>query len=100
MPNQAVNYYYYAKDYKASLGKFLELKALLEKYNKLNTFDMHLCKLNLADVYLNLGDVEMSEKYLDEVDTVFTVTGDTEAAYYVNTIRIGQAVRRGVLLNS
>lgn len=93
--NNYGNYYYYAKDYKASLGKFLELKALLEKNNKLNTFDMHLCKLNLADVYLNLGDVAMSEKYLDEVDTVFSVTGDAEAAYYVNTIRIGQAVRRG-----
>lgn len=93
--NNYGNYYYYAKDYKASLDKFLELKTLLEGHNKLNTFDMHLCKLNLADVYLNLGDVEMSEKYLDEVDTVFTVTGDTEAAYYVNTIRIGQAVRRG-----
>lgn len=93
--NNYGNYYYYAKDYKASLDKFLELKTLLERHNKLNTFDMHLCKLNLADVYLNLGDVEMSEKYLDEVDTVFTVTGDTEAAYYVNTIRIGQAVRRG-----
>lgn len=93
--NNYGNYYYYAKDYKASLSKFLELKALLEKNNKLNTFDMHLCKLNLADVYLNLGDVAMSEKYLDEVDTVFSVTGDAEAAYYVNTIRIGQAVRRG-----
>ena len=93
--NNYGNYYYYAKDYKASLEKFLELKALLEKNNKLNTFDMHLCKLNLADVYLNLDDVAMSEKYLNEVDSVFSVTGDTEAAHYVNTIRIGQAVRRG-----
>ena len=93
--NNFGTYYYYTKDYKASLGKFLALKAFLEKYGKLDTFDMYLCKLNLSDVYLNLGDVAMSEKYLDEVEPIIVRSGDGVAAYYVNTIRIGQAVKKG-----
>ncbi len=93
--NNFGSYYYYAHDYKASLEKFLRLKAFLEKYNKLQTFDMYLCKLNLSDVYLNLGDVAQSEKYLDEVEPIIKSSGDGVAAYYVNTIRIGQAVKRG-----
>ncbi len=93
--NNYGSYYYYAKDYKASLRKFLQLKAFLEKYHKLDTFDMYLCKLNLSDVYLNLGDVALSEKYLDEVEPIITSRGDEVATYYVNSIRIGQAVKRG-----
>ena len=53
--NNYGNYYYYTKDYQTSLKKFLMLKKLLEKHDKRETFSMYLCKLNLADVYLNLN---------------------------------------------
>lgn len=93
--NNYGNYYYYTGDYKASLQKFLTLKAFLEKHHKTETFDMYLCKLNLADVYLNLGDVVRSEKCLEEIEPWFVKNGNDVAIYYVNSIRIGQAVKRG-----
>jgi len=93
--NNYGNYYYYTRDYKASLQKFLTLKAFLEKHHKTETFDMYLCKLNLADVYLNLGDVVRSEKCLEEIELWFVKNGNDVAIYYVNSIRIGQAVKRG-----
>jgi len=93
--NNYGNYYYYTRDYKASLQKFLTLKAFLEKHHKTETFDMYLCKLNLADVYLNLDDVVRSEKCLEEIEPWFAKNGNDVAIYYVNSIRIGQAVKRG-----
>lgn len=93
--NNYGNYYYYTRDYKASLQKFLTLKAFLEKHHKTETFDMYLCKLNLADVYFNLGDVVRSEKCLEEIEPWFVKNGNDVAIYYVNSIRIGQAVKRG-----
>lgn len=93
--NNYGNYYYYTRDYKASLQKFLTLKAFLEKHHKTETFDMYLCKLNLADVYLNLGDVVRSEKCLEEIEPWFAKNGNDVAIYYVNSIRIGQTVKRG-----
>ena len=93
--NNYGNYYYYTKNYKASLLKFLTMKAFLEKHHKTDTFDMYLCKLNLADVYLNLDKVALSEKYLDEIEPWFAENGNEVSIYYVNSIRIGQAVKRG-----
>lgn len=93
--NNYGNYYYYTKNYKASLQKFLAMKAFLEKHHKTDTFDMYLCKLNLADVYLNLDKVALSEKYLDEIEPWFAENGNEVSIYYVNSIRIGQAVKRG-----
>lgn len=92
--NNYGNYYYYTKNYKASLQKFLAMKAFLEKHHKTDTFDMYLCKLNLADVYLNLDKVALSEKYLDEIEPWFAENGNEVSIYYVNSIRIGQAVKR------
>lgn len=93
--NNYGNYYYYTKNYKASLQKFLAMKAFLEKHHKTDTFDMYLCKLNLADVYLNLDKVTLSEKYLDEIEPWFAENGNEVSIYYVNSIRIGQAVKQG-----
>lgn len=93
--NNYGNYYYYTKNYKASLQKFLAMKAFLEKHHKTDTFDMYLCKLNLADVYLNLDKVALSEKYLDEIEPWFAENGNEVSIYYVNSIRIGQAVKQG-----
>ena len=91
------NYYYYSKDYATSLKKFLQLKSLLEKYGKEETYSMYLCKLNLADLYLNLGQVDLAEKYLDVVEPYMQKNHDETAVYYCNTIRIGIAIRRGNL---
>ena len=41
--NNYGNYYYYAKDYEASLRKFVVLKSLLEKHHMQDNFDMFIC---------------------------------------------------------
>lgn len=93
--NNYGNYYYYKKDYSRCLSKFLQLKRLLEKNNKKDCFDMYLCKLNMADAYLNMDSVPQSIKYLDESEPFFVANQDAEAVYYCNTIRIGQNVKEG-----
>lgn len=92
--NNYGNYYYYTKDYHTSLKKFLMLMKLLEKHDKHETFSMYLCKLNLADVYLNLNQLDLSEKYLDEAENYMRKNADESAIYYCNTIRIGLAVKK------
>ena len=93
--NNYGNYYYYKKDYSSCLRKFMQLKCLLEKNGKENCFDMYLCKLNMADAYLNLDSVAQSVKYLTESEPFFVANQDVEAVYYCNTIRIGQYVKEG-----
>ncbi len=93
--NNYGNYYYYKKDYSSCLSKFLQLKRLLEKNGKKDCFDMYLCKLNMADAYLNMDSVGLSVKYLDESEPFFVANQDAEAVYYCNTIRIGQNVKGG-----
>lgn len=93
--NNYGNYYYYKKDYSRCLSKFLQLKRLLEKNDKKDCFDMYLCKLNMADAYLNMDSVPQSIKYLDESEPFFVANQDADAVYYCNTIRIGQNVKEG-----
>lgn len=93
--NNYGNYYYYKKDYPNSLKKFLRMKQLLERHHKTDTFDMYLCKLNMADVYLNLDSIALSEKYLSEAEPFMTANHDLVAVYYCNTIHIGQEVKKG-----
>ncbi len=93
--NNYGNYYYYKKDYPNSLKKFLRMRQLLERNHKTDTFDMYLCKLNMADVYLNLDSIALSEKYLAETEPFMTANHDLVAVYYCNTIHIGQEVKKG-----
>ena len=89
------NFYYYTRDYRAALGKFLAMKRQLEAEGMQNKFDMYLCKVNLADVYLNLDSIESSKRCLSEVEPFFEKVGDATALYYCHTIRMGVALREG-----
>ena len=93
--NNYGSFYYYKKDYPQSLRKFLQLERLLVKNGKENCFDMYLCKLNMADVYLNLDSIALSEKYLAECEPFLVANHDVTAVYYCNTIHIGQDVKKG-----
>ena len=62
--NDYGSFFYYSKDYQSSLKKFLQLEQMLVKNHMENNFDMYLCRLNLADVYLNLGEVKESKRCL------------------------------------
>lgn len=93
--NNLGNYYYYQDDYKNALQSFLRMKKLLEQHGMVRTFDMYLCKINLADVYLNLGKLDKATAMLDDVEPYFIAQGDNTSIYYCNTIRFGIAVRAG-----
>lgn len=93
--NNLGNYYYYQDDYKNALQSFLRMKKLLEQHGMVRTFDMYLCKINLADVYLNLGKLNDATAMLDDVEPYFRAQGDNTSIYYCNTIRFGIAVRAG-----
>lgn len=93
--NNLGNYYYFQGDYKNALQTFLRMKKLLEQHGMVRTFDMYLCKINLADVYLNLGKLDKATAMLDDVEPYFIAQGDNTSIYYCNTIRFGIAVRAG-----
>lgn len=92
--NSYGNYFYYKEDYAKALHQFLRLERLLLKHNMTESFDMYICRLNLADVYLNLGRSADATRMLDIVEPFFRRVGFNPAIYYCNTIRIGLAMRR------
>ncbi len=93
--NNYGTYYYYRKDYPNCLRKFRQLEQLLLANGKNDCFDMYLCKLNMADVYLNMDSISQSVQCLAECEPYFEANRDVEAMFYCNTIRIGQDVKRG-----
>lgn len=90
--NNYGNLYYYQGKYDEALKKFRQMKHLLRK--KDNTFDMYLCKINMADVFLNLNECDSALAYLKETEPFFRQNNIDACIYYANTIRIGIATKR------
>lgn len=93
--NNLGNFYYFQGDYKNALQSFLRMKKMLEQHGMARTFDMYLCKINLADVFLNLGKLDKASAMLDDIEPYFRAQGDNTSIYYCNTIRFGIAVKAG-----
>lgn len=91
--NNFGSYYYYKKEYENALSMFLELRHLLERNGMQDNFDMFLCKVNLADVCLNLGNLKDARAYIAEVEPFAKNHGDPVMLYYCHTIRLGIAVK-------
>lgn len=93
--NNYGNFYYYTRDFPKALQAFQHLAKMLQEQGMQNKFDMYLCKVNLADVWLNLGNTAQARRYLDEVEPFFSRKADGVALYYCRTIRIGIAIKEG-----
>ncbi len=93
--NNYGNYFYYKRDYKNALVMFKRLSSMLIEHDMADHFDMALCKINLADVYLNLNMLDSAEIYVKEADAFFRKKDVSVAIYYANTINIGIALKRG-----
>jgi tetratricopeptide (TPR) repeat protein len=89
--NNYGNYYYFRHDYAEALKTFRRLKALLEQYHSEQYFDMYLCKVNMADVFLNLGLMDSARHYVDQAEQYFEQLHVDAGIYYAHTIRIGIA---------
>ena len=92
--NNYGNVFYYEQDYPHALTMFNRLKKLLESYSLEDKSMMYICKINLADVYLNLGKTDSAEVYLNQVEPYFKKLNIDAGIYYANTIRIGIAITR------
>ncbi|MBR1548877.1 MAG: histidine kinase, partial [Prevotella sp.] len=91
--NNYGNYFYFKKDYPAALKTFRRLKAHIERHHAENNFDMYLCKINMADVFLNLGQTDSARIYVGEAERFFEEQHVGIGVFYAHTIRIGIAVK-------
>jgi tetratricopeptide (TPR) repeat protein/two-component sensor histidine kinase len=92
--NNYGNFYYYTKDYPDALKLFLKVKKLQEKSHN-DSFDYYVCLLNMADVYMNMGRLDLSKHYLSACEPFFIKNKVDVAIYYVNTVKIGLALKEG-----
>ena len=93
--NDYGSYFYYSRNYRAALAKFRQLEHMLTENHMEANFDMALCRLNMADVCLNLGMTTEARRRLAQVEPYFRKMDDPTANYYINTIKIGLALRDG-----
>ena len=92
--NNYGNLQYFKKDYAKALVVFQKMDSLVGALDCRGGFEDYLCKLNMADVLLNLGKTEESLVSLEPADSFFRANNIGDAIYYANTIRIGNALRK------
>ncbi len=90
--NNYGNFLYYTGDYPTAEKIFLRLKAMLESNGLDDGMDMMVCRINLADIYLNLHRKNEAIENLEQAEAYFRATGNDTGIYYANTIRIGIAL--------
>lgn len=93
--NNYGNYYYYKGDYRGAEAVFTRMRSLLERNGMLSSYEMYLCKVNMADVKLNLGQTAEARRLVDEAYAYFAKLGDATAIYYCHTIQMGIALKAG-----
>lgn len=91
--NNYGNYFYFKGDYTHALSTFIRLKNHIEKAFGSENLTMYVCKVNLADTYLNLGQLDKAKQYVNESATNFNKIRMNEGIYYANTIKIGIALK-------
>ena len=91
------NYHYYRREYAESLKQFERLERLLVRKRMERSYSMYICKVNMADVLLNLGRLDKAAKCVAEADSFFTACSDTVAIYYTHSVELGLVMRKGNL---
>lgn len=90
--NNRGNYYYYHEEYPIALQWFKKARKVLEggKY----IFCVHLCELNMSDVYLHLNNLDSASNYAEKCSPFFEEIKHRTALYYLATIKGGIALKR------
>ena len=83
------SYYYKTRDYKKSIQYFNRMEKYVRKTEGDDCLDMALCRINSADVYLNLNNLDKAKEYLHLAEPVFKKNAINIGIYYANTIKIG-----------
>ena len=89
------NYYYYTGDYASSLKVFRRMEKTIADNGLGKDYDLYLCLINMADLYLNLDMPQKALQALDPAEAYFTKIGDETAIYYAHTIRMGLGMKSG-----
>ena len=83
------SYYYKTRDYKKSIQYFNRMEKYVRETEGDDCLDMALCRINSADVYLNLNNLDKAKEYLHLAEPVFKKNAINIGIYYANTIKIG-----------
>lgn len=93
--NNYGNYYYYTGDYEGAKAVFTRMRRLLESKGMQDSYEMYLCKINMADVEMNLGNTAEAGRLAAEALAFFGRIGDMTAIYYCHTVQIALALKAG-----
>lgn len=89
--NNRGNSYYFRGDYDRASAYFRQKRELLEGKPEMK-YDVSLCQINLAEIYLLLNDPDSCRIMLDACRDFFTELQHPEGMYYLQTLEIGCAV--------
>ena len=95
--NNYGNFYYYQHDYPNALKMFLRMRDEIVTQQGAegnDASDINLCRINLADVYLNLGNTDSAQVLVEKCEPFFRKYNIEAAIYYANTIKIGICLNR------
>lgn len=91
--NNRGNLCYYREDYPKALDYFKKGFSLAVSQSDMG-FEKNLCMLNLGDVYLQMNELDSAAKYIAECQPFFRRMDATGVLYYIDTQRIGLAMKR------
>lgn len=87
-------FYYKEGQYEKANTYFRRMEKFVAATEGENSFNMALCRINSADVYLNMGDPEKAELYLGKAEPFFRNNNIGGAIYYATTIRMGILLKK------
>jgi len=88
------SFYYFKGDYNKSLDTFKRLQRHLATHGIYQGMTPNTCWIDLADVYLNLGQTDSADYYVEKSAPFFIKNNVDMGIYYANTIRMAIALRR------
>jgi len=93
--NNRGNFYYYQEQYAESLPWSRKALALVLPGHY--TYSIGLCYMNLADLYLNLNELDSANAYVEKCQSIFPDLDNPSTRHYLTTIQAGIALKRNDL---
>ncbi len=87
------NFYFYSKEYDKSLNTFLHLDTFLINYPNM-IWERNLCFLNLADIYLKIGQLNKTEEIIGKTLDYYSNQGADMFVQYIRTQQMELAYQR------
>lgn len=85
---------YYSGDYPKALATFKRLERHLSKLKDRPDMDYYICRIDMADIYLNLDKTDSAAAYVGDAAAFFAANKIDVGVHYANSISIGLALRQ------